>query len=294
MPPAPLIASTSLRRLHLNVVTAVGFVMALVAMALILRMSLWPWIAASVGTAAMVRWTVAWATRVPSSRGQIIGRTLSIAAFMGVLNVGVAFSLASIAELGQPIGIALVPFAMVAGSPVGLSFGFMFGLWLCIPAAALMTTTTRPSPSASDLSIAVLGLWASCTAALCLLPEPGKHTIYDIAMGPPSAAYFPVLLAAITTVGALGTTLAVLGGGRWLERIYFVRQATKGERPHFSTTVIPEGHDVSGLPVLGGDEATCTHALMRHEQTGETYRGTAFSRAIARFPGSWLEPAPHE
>lgn len=293
MPPAPIVASTSLRRLYINVATVVGFLMALGAMSLLLRMTLAPWIAASAGTAVMVRWTVAWVTEAPSPGGQIFGRTIGIATFMGILNVGVAFCLAALAGIGPPLDFSLAPLIMVVGSPAGLGFGCAFGMWLCIPTAALTTATTRPSPSATDLSVVVLGLWALCTAALSLVPVPGAHTIYEIRMGPPSSVYRPVLLTSVAVVATLGATLAVFAARRWHARISFVRQAAQGEHEGFSTAAIAEGQDVRDLPRLGGDDDSCTHTLMKREQTGEAYRGTLLRRAIARFPGAWLErPRP--
>lgn len=288
MPPRPLFAVSSLRRLIVNATTATGLLLALACLPWLVRMSLGPLLAAAVGTTLMVRWAVSRATREPVDPRHAPARMVANAALFGVLNTAVAFSFAAMVETGNLLTLAMSFFVLAIGFPAAFAFGIVFGLLLTIPVTTLMTALRKPSPSASDATALVTGLWMALVALLTIIIEPMGKPIYGVIMGPPSVAYLPLQLGVVAVVGTAGLALAGLAGQRWWSRIRFVQRADAGLIDGYSVADRTDDDRSAALPCLGDADAQCTMVLMRHAEPGQAgYRGES-SWPVARVPDSWL------
>ncbi|MCX4247736.1 hypothetical protein [Paraliomyxa miuraensis] len=297
MSPQPLLPASSLRTALVWVVAAASLVMGMAAIPTIVRLDPAPWLAASLATAAMCGLTVRLAARSLVEPGTAVGRTVGWALLLGVANGPVAFMAACVAERGSLDSLAFLPLVAVVGSPFGLGFGLLFGLALSIPVATFMRAWQRPSPDATDTTLAALGVWlALASAGTVLVLAMRLHP--SIPHGPWGAGgdepwHGTALLSTAWGMGLLGAGLAVVAGLRRASRHRFVARVALGLVPSWRLVAAPvdatERADLQRLPCLGETPLECDHVLVRCEEAGDgAYRRAATQWPVAWVPRTWL------
>ncbi|MCA9654407.1 MAG: hypothetical protein KC501_31100 [Myxococcales bacterium] len=290
MPPQPLLSSRGLRSLVLLAALLAGLASAMLSLTFVVHLELAPWLAASLVTAVMVRWTAAIATRRPADPSDAGLRCVGWGVFMGVLNVGAAFLAAVVVDSDAGLrGLVLAPLAMLVGAPAGALLGALIGGVLIVPVTALMIAWHRQTPAALDGAAAAVGVWVAVVGVAVLLPEPSHHGYF--AMWPPSSSHVShamheVWIRGVGLVVALGgLALAVLALDRGAARRRFVREVAEGRWPRWR---IEPAAGPCG-PCLGATPEACGHALHRVERPGDgAYRAAETSWPVAQVPSRWL------
>jgi len=291
MPPAPLVALSALRSFILNAACVAGLVMGMGSLPAVVRLEVSAWLAASIATALMVRWTAALATRTFIHASESLGRTVGWGAALGLLNVPVSFLAAAAITPDQPQSMLLVPLATVMGAPYGIALGLAFGFVLSIPVGAMMATSQHPSAAASDRTVFIVGLWIAALAIASAFVAPHTHSNFSL-WGNPNP-YPPIRLLGFLGIGIAvgGLALATLAAHRWLTRRRFVIEVAHGRRPGWILVQGPAPTErFDTLPTLGGTRAACSHILHRCDMVGghTTYRATTTSWPVAWVPTVWL------
>lgn len=293
MVPDPLVPTSSLRPLLTLVVVAAFLVMGMVAISWVVRLATAQWLAASLATAAMGGLAVRLSTCSAMPPKASLGRTVGWSVLLGLANVPVSFVAASLVD---HFDVHIIPLTIVAGmmgAPFGLTLGFLFGLALSVPVAALMRAWLRPSPESNDDAALVLGGWlalvSGVTAALAtstLTLEPGFE-LWSRELEP-WRAYMPQAVAWV--LGGLGLTLAAAAWLRRAARRRFVMRVGMGRVPAWRVVEAPQGRaPLAHLPCLGETVIDCDHLLVRCEHTGEgAYRRAASEWPVAWVPRAWL------
>ena len=289
MPPAPLVPLSSLRPLLVAVVAAAFFVMGMVAISWVVRLTTAQWLAASLATAAMGGVTARVVTRSAIAPAASVGRTVGWAILLGLADVPVSFVAASLVDRSDLYVIPGAALALIIGAPFGLTLGLAFGLALSIPVAALMRAWQRPSPDASDVAVSVIGLWlALAVGVAALLVSPGYGSGFPLWPGQvdPQRCWIPHGSAWI--LGGLGTCLAAVASVRRGARRGFVARVTAGRVPAWRVAAASSEHGpLEPLPCLGGTAADCDHLLLRCESPGQS----AYRRAETEWPVAWVPRA---
>jgi hypothetical protein len=301
MPPAPLVPPSALRSALTVVVVAAFLVLGMVAIPWVVRLDPAQWLAASVATAAMGGLTVRLATCSPVSAGASIGPTVGWSLLLGVVNVPVSFLAASLVCDVELHMFPMAAFATVIGAPFGLVLGLLFGLMLSMPVAAFMHARQRPSPDATDVALAVTGLWlALATGIAVLLASPMIEPEFPLWSGDLDPSRALVLYAIAWGLGGLGMALAAAAGLRCAARRRFIARVALGRVPAWRLSdAPPERTPLAHLPCLGATPTDCELLLLRCEQTGDgAYRRATTLWPVAWVPHTWLRGtaiiAPHE
>lgn len=281
------------------VTAAACLLMGMVTISWVIRLPSAQWLAASLATALMGGLTVRLATHGSVPVRASIGRTVGWAVLLGLLNVPVSFLAASLVEGFELQTVTLAVMATFVGAPFGLVLGLLFGVLLSVPVAAFMRAWDRPSPDASDASLAVSGLWLAVVAGVVVLldwptidPELDLWTAHD---RDPLRAW--LLHSTAWVLGGLGMTLAAAASLRRAVRRRFVTRVARGLVPGWRITEAPPAHEpdraaLAHLPCLGGTTADGDHLLLRCECPGDgAYRRAASEWPVAWVPRSWLRRA---